>query len=436
MFERPTSTSIKVKLQPQPQEARGFAYVRVEQGESLSSIARAYGTSVRRIQHANSLKAPNLKLGQILRVPIVVRAETHRRLPPGVFVHVVKEGDSLSSIRDRYGLTTIELISANPYLESLDRMEAGTELLIPSAVRGLIVRVKQGQDAVSLAEYYGSDVGRLAQVNGLESPTDLGENDLLLIPGVMAETTLGALHAKREHELERKRKLEQYARYQRYLAYLKDKQRRELQAKYERQAKYEQYLAWKERREQQAKYERQAKYEQYLAWLKDRKAEQAREEAIARQRAAEQARLAAQQRASSARAVVTRASSRSGGYGMPVPGARVTSGYGPRNFWIGGSNFHTGVDFAAPVGTPIYAASSGTVTASGWGGYGINVFVDVGNTRTIYGHMSRTAVHVGQNVERGDLLGYVGCTGICTGPHLHFEVQVNGRHVNPFNYLP
>jgi murein DD-endopeptidase MepM/ murein hydrolase activator NlpD len=98
---------------------------------------------------------------------------------------------------------------------------------------------------------------------------------------------------------------------------------------------------------------------------------------------------------------------------------------------------HYGVDMACPTGTPYYAAHAGTVTIAGWyGGYGIGVKIDHGNgVETVYGHASKIIVQVGQHVEAGQQVGFVGTTGDSTGPHLHFEVNVNGVHLDPMKYL-
>lgn len=132
----------------------------------------------------------------------------------------------------------------------------------------------------------------------------------------------------------------------------------------------------------------------------------------------------------------------SGGFIMPVSGARITSPYGSRIHPIFKSRiFHTGIDYGVPYGTPIKAANSGKVIYSGWyGGYGKVVIIDHGSctgapTTTLYAHMSKQAVEVGQTVSRGQIIGYVGSTGYSTGPHLHFEVRINGKHQNPNNYL-
>ena len=119
--------------------------------------------------------------------------------------------------------------------------------------------------------------------------------------------------------------------------------------------------------------------------------------------------------------------------GMPVATRAVTSGFGWRvHPVLGGLRAHSGVDLAAPYGTPIVATTDGVVGAAGTrGGYGLFVAVEHGNLETRYGHMSRLNVVAGQRVRKGDVIGYVGSTGRSTGPHLHYEVRVNGRAVDP-----
>jgi murein DD-endopeptidase MepM/ murein hydrolase activator NlpD len=97
---------------------------------------------------------------------------------------------------------------------------------------------------------------------------------------------------------------------------------------------------------------------------------------------------------------------------------------------------HEGIDIGAGYGTPIAAAASGTVIYAGWmGGYGNLIIIDHGGgIATAYGHQSSFAVGGGQ-VSQGQTIGYVGCTGHCFGPHLHFEVRVNGSPVDPLGYL-
>ena len=112
----------------------------------------------------------------------------------------------------------------------------------------------------------------------------------------------------------------------------------------------------------------------------------------------------------------------------------ISSRYGYRRSM---GDFHTGVDFAGPTGTPIYASDGGKVTYAGWkGNYGYCVFIDHGNGyTTVYAHCSKLLVKVGQSVAKGETIAKVGSTGRSTGPHLHFEIRVNGKHQNPLNYI-
>ncbi len=157
-----------------------------------------------------------------------------------------------------------------------------------------------------------------------------------------------------------------------------------------------------------------------------------------------QAKLAAQ-RAASAKAAAARpknipaaatgssgGGSSSGSISWPTSGP-LTSRFGYR--W---GRLHAGIDLAPGYGSTIRAADGGVVTMAGWyGGYGNAVIVSHGDgISTLYGHMSRIATSQGASVGKGTVIGYVGSTGHSTGPHLHFEVRVNGTAQNPLNYLP
>ncbi|MBQ0061169.1 MAG: M23 family metallopeptidase [Bacteroidales bacterium] len=116
----------------------------------------------------------------------------------------------------------------------------------------------------------------------------------------------------------------------------------------------------------------------------------------------------------------------------------LSSGFGFRTDPVTGEpKMHTGLDFAAAVGTPIYATGSGVVSFADWkSGYGNCTIIDHGyGYQTLYGHQDEILVKVGQSVKRGDLIGKVGNTGKSTGPHLHYEVMIQGRKVNPVNFF-
>jgi murein DD-endopeptidase MepM/ murein hydrolase activator NlpD len=125
-------------------------------------------------------------------------------------------------------------------------------------------------------------------------------------------------------------------------------------------------------------------------------------------------------------------------YIKPLSGGRLTSGFGPRTQpTAGASTYHRGIDWATPVGTAIYASSGGVVTRAGWGsGYGYVVYIDHPDGRqTRYGHLSKVLVRVGQVVSQREKIALSGNTGVSTGPHLHFEILINGRQVNPLRYI-
>lgn len=115
----------------------------------------------------------------------------------------------------------------------------------------------------------------------------------------------------------------------------------------------------------------------------------------------------------------------------PLQSHDITSPFGPR-----ARDFHPGVDIAAPMGTPIHAARSGIVSRAGWmDGYGESVDIqDGGGIMTRYAHASKLLVHAGEHIHAGETIAKVGMTGDATGPHLHFEVRVNGRPVNPMRF--
>ena len=123
----------------------------------------------------------------------------------------------------------------------------------------------------------------------------------------------------------------------------------------------------------------------------------------------------------------------------PVKTAAFTSGYGVRSDPFGrGAAMHGGIDLAGPSGTPIYATADGTVGRAGWnsGGYGNLVEVNHGRgIETRYGHLSQILVSPGQQVRRGQLIARMGSTGRSTGSHLHYEVRIEGRAVNPIPFM-
>jgi len=201
---------------------------------------------------------------------------------------------------------------------------------------------------------------------------------------------------------------------------------------------------------QQDRAEVQLKQDQRKAVLAERQAivdEKAGLLAHVRGKQRRQQAIAAQFRRDAAekRAIIAAAGSTSSG-AFPTGGGQllwpaagpVTSGFGYRTHPIfGDTRFHAGIDIGAPYGAPVIASDRGDVIFAGvMSGYGNAIVIDHGNgLATTYNHLSSFLVSSGQSVPRGSQIGAVGCSGYCTGPHLHFEVRVNGNPVDPMPYL-
>ncbi|MBA2298321.1 MAG: peptidoglycan DD-metalloendopeptidase family protein [Actinobacteria bacterium] len=154
-------------------------------------------------------------------------------------------------------------------------------------------------------------------------------------------------------------------------------------------------------------------------------------EGLLAQSAALSAKIQSAQSAAASSSSPVRSQASASGYIWPAHGV-LTSSFGWR--W---GRMHEGIDIAVGSGTPVVSSASGTVIVAGWmGGYGILVVVDHGNgVATAYGHNTGVAVGVGQSVAQGQLIAYSGNTGHSTGPHIHFEVRINGSAVDPLGYL-
>jgi len=128
----------------------------------------------------------------------------------------------------------------------------------------------------------------------------------------------------------------------------------------------------------------------------------------------------------------------------PMPGAAISQGFGPTQLWFepafgGFAHFHTGIDLVLPEGSPVQAADDGVVILVGSGPYGYGNYVVLqhqGGLTTLYGHLNRALVKMGDAVQQGQPIGLEGSTGNSTGPHMHFELRINSQPVDPAPYLP
>lgn len=315
--------------------ASGIALCEVSPGDTLSSIATRYNTSIERIRDENGLTSDLLHPGQVLRVPYAEAVggtlESTPVAPPGFRLHSLSRNETLSDVAARYNSSLAAIAGANPDLSSLDMLPEGLELLIPPEV-GMVVTLEHNQSILDIMDIYGVSAVTLSKANHITTPTDLRPGQTLFLPGIEPKHVMARLANVREQE-----------------------------------------------------------------------------------RIAE--------------AMENR-------YTWPLHG-RLTSRFGPRRLGMGTSNFHAGVDIAAPYGSYVVAARAGTVTFAGWSGaYGYLVKVrHHGGSESWYAHHSSLAVSSGTYVERGDVLGRVGSTGLSTGPHLHFEIRENNRPVNPLVHL-
>jgi murein DD-endopeptidase MepM/ murein hydrolase activator NlpD len=390
----PAQASKTVTLE-RPSVTKAVVYTKVRFGDTLSSIANRFDVTSRAIKLENAMSKDQLSPGATLKIPILEAAKVQTRvskLPPGVVKHTVRRGEAFSTIHNRFGVTSVDLIGANPDLRSLDQIRVGQVLLIPTNGGGVLLALKRGQLPLELADQYGVDALAMTKINTLDYLMNASTGDRVLLPGITPQNALKRLEQRRAAELEIRRQLA--------FEYAKE---REILAK------------------------------QHIREARAKLAEQA---AQARIQARAQISMPARVQRAKVQPEYHPTPSYGGGYIWPLQGS-ITSGFGRRGFWIGSSNFHTGLDIAAGYGAPIRAAHTGTIIEAGYGYFGLNIRIAVGNgVVNIYGHMSRIAVGAGAVVARGQIIGYEGCSGICTGPHLHFEVQRYGTPVNPLIYLP
>ena len=473
----PPGAVLRVSLSALPRSAAGrlppgVQVYRVRSGDTLERVALAHDLSVTQLLSANLhlQTLDKLALNDVLYLP---------QSQAGLLVRI-KVGQTAAALVKSYHADPAQVAFANGFgLPS--ELKVGDYLLLPGVLatgfrdqlRARLQRQVEAQRQARVQRQFERFVAYQQRVKreqaARQQAIQLQYEKYLAwqrSPEHLREVARYQAQARFEAAQRAARLAKQQAiqlQYQKYLAWQHSPEHLREVARYQAQARFEAAQRAAKLARQQAV---QLQYEKYLAWqhsaarqrLIAQYAAQARYDAA--QRAARaQAQALAAARVSQSRVVVRPAStaqasgpaaaapastptvnrapvSSASGLSWPLRSYRITSRFGEADIEFHRQFFHGGVDLAAPYGTPIYAAAGGTVTRSGPGEYGTNVYVDTGSALIIYGHMSRTGVSVGETVRRGEVLGYVGCSGICTGPHLHFEVRLNGQPVDPLGLLP
>lgn len=369
--------AVTVQAAPQPQE---HIHV-VQRGETLSYIALRYGTSVEALARANGIADLDLIfVGQRLTIPTISHITGQ--------IHIVQRGETLLSIASRYG-TSVEVLAQANGIADLNLIYEAQQLIVSSslpfpftsvevtpspAVQGqtLVIKVRMDEEEAALE---GSLDGRLLTfVEGEGYRWALAGIHALAQPGLhFLELEADGAEATRAVQVVAGEFPVEYIRFSPGVSKLLDP------------------AILEEEKERMA--------EVFAVFSPERRWE--------------------------------------GLFAVPVQG-RISSPFGAQRSYNGGpvSSYHGGVDYGASVGTPVHAAEAGRVVlAEELKVRGKAVVIDHGlGVMSGYWHLSDIAVRAGQEVEKGDLIGEVGNTGLSTGPHLHWEVQVDGVKVNPLQW--
>jgi len=358
--------------------------ITVQQGESLWGLAQKHGTDVETLRQLNGLTSDLLKVGQTLILP---GGDAEASAEPATVT--VRPGDTLYEIALRHGVTVESLIAYNDLDGTL--IHPGQELVLApgeTAPEPLEVVLGVGDSLWVLSRRYDATIDEIALANGIDRDATLRVGDRLVIPGRYAASDVDVGGP----------------------------------------APVEVVVAAND-----TLWGIALRYDSNVSAIMS-----ANSLTSDRLQVGQRLRIVPGAEVKATRAAVpTPILSDAAGAPMvwPLVGV-ITSRFGYRQLRVSGSNFHTGLDIDGDTGDPIVAAVSGTVTHSGWrGGYGYLVIVTNGNTDYYYAHASELLVDEGTAVQVGQLLARVGSTGNSTGPHLHFEVRVDGDPVDPLPIL-
>lgn len=358
-------------------------------GDTLWDLARRHETTVDALMSANNLTATSLTPGDMLTLPqgSNVQPETY----------TVQRGDTLYDIAVAFNLTTDHLIAINNLDGALIRVGQVLRLTPDAgapAAEALNITVQAGDSLWSIARTHEVSVDAIVSANNLAAGSVIRPGDTLTIPGRYAATSPQGQggSAPPVITVARGESLWSIAR----------------------------------------------QHNTTVTAIMS-----ANELADTNLRAGQQLRIVPGNELASAAATEPEPRTATPAPAPPSQASMVwplvgpiTSRFGYRRMRLGGSNFHSGLDINGNMGDPIVAATGGTVTFSGWrSGYGNVVIIEAGNHEYHYAHASELLVSAGTQVEVGQLIARVGATGAATGPHLHFEIRVNGQPVDPLTIL-
>lgn len=354
--------------------------ITVQPGDTLWDLARRYETSVDALRQANNLQSDFLKPGKVLTLPLSSTAQPQ--------TYIVKAGDTLYDISVAFDIPLDELIAIN----NIDgtTIKPGQEIalsLTSEPPAPLVVTVQAGDTLWGLSREYDSSIDEIKRINNLTSEK-ISPGDSLTIPGRYAASNNADQGGAVSITIE---------------------------------------VASGDTLWDIAK-----RYNTSITALIS--ANELPGQTI---RAGQSLKIVPSSELAAALPIPAPAPLPSAGANMiwPLDG-EITSRFGYRRLRIGGSNFHTGLDIDGETGDPIYAATSGIVTFSGWNaGYGNLVIVSSDNTDYYYAHASELLVEVDDQISIGQTLALVGSTGRSTGSHLHFEIRVDGEAIDPLAVL-